>query len=171
MGSRPVLSIHPSSIISLPPSDALHGLGATNSLWITSGTVCGSDQRGSLWGSKLLKLLPWTQQEKLEVETNQSRVTYQEYWLYAVWFNRPANQHNQAVGTPVALRRIELSSLFATKTLNGAKAAFSTTTCKYCFDIVIFLDLIHFLSSGWLLSFGKSIRSKIFPHNIENGIH
>lgn len=40
----------------------------------------------------------------------------------------------------------------------GAKAAFSTTTCKYCFDIVIFLvvDPINPLSSGWLLSFGKS---------------
>lgn len=63
--------------------------------------------------------------------------------------------------------------MLAAKSLSGAKVAFSTTACKYCFGIVIFLivDPIHLLSSGCLLSFGKSIRSKIFPDNVWSGIY
>ena len=47
---------------------------------------------------------------------------------------------------------------------------FSTNTCKYCFDIVIFLvvDTINPLSSDWLLSSGKSM-NKILLYIICSG--
>lgn len=88
----------------------------------------------------------------------------QEHWFYAL----PGSWHPSHL-----YGRIELSSVLAAKSLTGAKAAFSTTTCKYCFGIVIFLvvDPINPLSSGCLLSFGKCIRSKIFPHNVWSGIY
>ena len=58
-------------------------------------------------------------------------------------------------------------NLISSKDTFGAKMTFSTTICKYCLDIVIFLvvDTINPLSSDWLLSFGKSM-SKIFLHII-----
>ena len=60
------VNLYPSSILSM--LYLIHLLmvsRTTSSLWAISDTLCGFDQRGSLWGSTFFKLLPWTYQEKL----------------------------------------------------------------------------------------------------------
>lgn len=108
------------------------------------------------------------------LEANPSRLIYQEYWLYAVWFNRCAwwtsvsPIGDLATKSPIGKNRAY--NPISSKDTFGAKMTFSTNTCKYCFDIVIFLvvDKINPLSSDWLLSSGKSM-NKILLHIICSG--